>query len=172
MPNATTLIQRQTVSGSSTGTVSFTSIPQTYQDLRIVTSHRISTTTGGDYLAIRFNSDTGSNYLTLRWFGANSVGTLSGVGYGHIGNTGGGTTVNSSAFSISEADILSYSVSGINKSWLYENGLADNDTDILYFQGVGSWANTSAITRIDLIAGSSGGNFTAGSTFSLWGTTI
>lgn len=171
MPSATTLIQRQTVSGSSTTSVSFTSIPQTYQDLRLVTSHRISSTTGGDYLAIRFNSDTSSSYLTFRWFGANSVGTLSN-NYGHIGNTGGGTQVNSSAFGISEADILSYSVSGVNKSWLYENGMTDNDTDIAYFMGVGSWTNTSAITRIDILAGTTGGNFTAGSTFSLWGTRI
>lgn len=169
MPSSATLIQRQTVSGSSTTVVSFTSIPQTYQDLRLVTSHRMSNNSAGDYLKFILNGDTGTNYDTIRWYANNQFSYLSAAAYGHLGNIGGGTSTNAYAFSISEADFLGYSSSSICKTWLYENGMADNDVDIAYFTGVGRWGSTAAITQLDVYAGTGGANFTSGSTFALWG---
>ena len=168
MPSSATLIERITTSTSPTS-VTFSSIPSTYQDLRLVVSCRISTNTAGDYIGIRFNSDTGSNYYVFRWFGSNSNGFLNASGYGHIGNTGGGTNVNTYGFSMSEVDIMAYKSTTLKKVWTYENGMADNDTDIAYFQGVGYWNSASAISSLTVLAGTGAGTFNNGSTFTLWG---
>ena len=63
MANATTFIEEIVVSGSTTQTVEFTSISQSYDDLMIYGSGRNLTTgqTEG-YTRITFNSDTGSSY--------------------------------------------------------------------------------------------------------------
>lgn len=63
MAEATELIAEQTVSGSSTKTITFGSIPQTYDDLKFIMSYMSTGTTWEtDYLTTNFNGDTTNNY--------------------------------------------------------------------------------------------------------------
>lgn len=166
MPSATTLIQRTKLT-SAQSSVSFTSIPSTYQDLRLVVSLRSSGNSGGDFITIQFNGDTGANYTTLRYYSSNTIGTNS-TTYGHIGNHAGGTSVNTVAFALSEMDILGYKSTTTRKSWIYENFVSDDSANLEYFQGVGNWSSTSAITSI-VVAPANASNWESGSTFTLWG---
>ena len=65
MAEATELIAEQTVSGSSTNTVTFGSIPQTHDDLKFIMQYMSTSTSGAwdyDYLTTNFNGDTTNNY--------------------------------------------------------------------------------------------------------------
>ena len=72
MPATYQPIETQTVSGTSTSTVTFSSIPQTYTDLVLVSAITQSADVS-NYL--RFNSDTGTNYSRTRLVGTGSSAT-------------------------------------------------------------------------------------------------
>ena len=59
MPSTYTPLATTTVTGSSTTTVTFSSIASTYTDLVIVAQYKA---VGNNYLMVRLNGDTGSNY--------------------------------------------------------------------------------------------------------------
>ena len=68
MPTPTEeLIAKYTVSGSSTTTYTFSSIPNSYTDLILVGS--IATVTGSDTVAFRVNGDTTTNYSRTYMYG-------------------------------------------------------------------------------------------------------
>ena len=156
MPVTYTPIATNTL-GSATSTVTFSSIPSTYTDLRIV----YATTASGDagnYL--RFNSDTGSNYSRTGLYGNGSS-----AGSNRDTNATGiyGPFTMSSAITSNTIDIMNYSNTTTNKTCLVRAGAANNST----LTSVGLWRSTSAITSISITC--DGANFVAGSTFTLLG---
>jgi hypothetical protein len=145
------------------GNITFSSIPATYTDLRIVL---VSTgATVGAIAYMRFNGDTATNY---------SFTSLYGDGTSAASLTAGGSSISQldSYYSISTnkpnlftIDIFSYAGS-TNKTSLITfsndlNGLGSIETS------VNLWRSTAAINTILLAV--NGGSFTTGTTATLYG---
>lgn len=140
---------------STTTSVVFTSIPQTYSDLIIVFDGSVVTLDNNN---ITFNGDTGSNYSTGRITGTNSAaGTsrgsnLSAIQCGEIGTSQSSDIIH----------VQNYSNTTTNKMVMHRSG---NTSQFLKFS-LGMWRNTAAITSITI---TNGGVFTVGSTFTMYG---
>lgn len=158
MPATYEPISTQTI-GTAVSTVTLSSIPATYTDLVLVVGYGISTT-GGENLYMRFNSDTGSNYSNTRL-------VAGGGGTGSYRDSGA-TVINVGAI-YTTTDPLTH-ISHINNyanSTTYKTVLCRNNTTSNVAAHVGLWRSTAAITSITFSA--SGGNFGVGSTFTLYG---
>lgn len=151
-----------TATVSSTGsTVTFSSIPQTYTDLILISSARRGTDgSGGDGVKTRINSDSGTNY------------SWTGMSY-NVGGTGSGRSSNQTIFIAGSCEDGSYATS-ICHLMDYSNTTTFKTmitrTSSIGTQGVGEiinlWRSTSAITSLFLDAAS---GFYTGSTFTLYG---
>lgn len=159
MPATYEPIATNTVSGSSTNSVSFTSIPSTYTDLvLIVNSSKTSGTVVNIYL--QFNGDSGSNYSATGMYGTGSViGSFRQTStiWGIAGNQ---TTTQSNTI----CHIMNYTNTTTYKTFLRRNNDASDSTSA----GVAMWMNTAAINRVDCLLSASN-YFTAGSTLTLYG---
>jgi hypothetical protein len=152
-----------TVSGSSTSTVTFSSISGSYRDLRLVIMGGIAS---GSAAFWRINGDTGSNY---------SFVIAEGDGGGSTSSGGGTASLNyfNSAFSIwtyggnpltvITLDLLDYSATDKHKSSLMRANSSTQQTNMR----AGRWANTASITSLTFSV--SGDNWVAGSSFALYG---
>ena len=149
-----------TTLGSATTSITFSSIPGTYTDLRLVIVNQVSA--GAQSIAIRFNSDTGTNYSTtwLTGDGASasssrttSLTSLSGM-RARSENIGFGTM-----------DIFSYAGSTKKTSLITSSNDLNGSGEI--YTIVGLWNSTSAITNIELFVSSR--NFNIGTTATLYG---
>jgi hypothetical protein len=159
MPSTYEPIATQTLS-SNAASVTFSSISGSYTDLILVSS-LIGTVATDQY--IRFNNDSGSNYSNTLFTGngstANSARRTSQtylIDFGIIGTT-------ANTLSANVLQVMNYSNATTFKTSITRNNLASTQVQA----AVGLYRSTSAITRIDLIAGS--GNYTSGSTFTLYG---
>jgi hypothetical protein len=155
-------IATTTVSGSSTSSVIFNSFSG-YTDLRVI--FQGTSTTGTPNIFIQFNSDTASNYsyTLLSGNGSSATSTRSATTTGGLVNYFGLTT---STIQQDLIDIMNYSNSTTNKTIISRFAEPASGTGAI----VSLWRNTSAITSINLYT-VGGGNFAAGSTFSLYGIT-
>jgi hypothetical protein len=160
---------QSTTLGSAAATITFSSIPATYTDLRIVAS---LTGTGTGYAnspsRIRFNSDTGSNYSYTYIRGDGSVASSSrttNASYGFGFQSG---SISGSQPIFYSCDIFSYAGS-TNKTFLVETGAEMNGIyDWYVYRLVNLWRNTSAITSIEL-SSPNGDNLAVGSNATLYG---
>lgn len=158
-----------TASGSSS-TITFSSIPQTYQHLQI---RGISKSpNGGPALVIQYNGDSSVNYKSHYLEGnGNSTTAYAGVGgtntYGYLGYPTPGSA-NSSMFSTSIIDILDYTNTNKYKTTRSLSGYDTNSTVDQYLDLFSNlWMSTSAITSITLSIQSE--LFVANSQFALYG---
>jgi hypothetical protein len=156
MPSTYTPIATTTVSGTSTTTFTFSSIASTYTDLLIVANGSMS---ADQYMALRFNGDTGSNYSDTYISGSGSTDTSGRTTSQTYGRFGSGT-VNGLWSSIIQ--IQNYSNTTTNKTWLWRSNL-DYVT-----AGASCWRSTVAINSVTLFTNSAA-YFTAGTTFTLFG---
>ena len=160
MPDTSTEVAIATTTlGAAASTITFSSIPGTYTDLRLV----VLGIDGTGNFALRFNSDSGTNYSRTYMQGdgtsaisARNTSTIRAP----IGN------VYPDQFSICEVDIFSYAGS-TNKTLLYK-GSADQNGSGTIQVGVDLWRSTSAITSIQIV-NDTGGNFDIGTTATLYG---
>ena len=163
MPSTYTPIATTTL-GSSTATVTFSSIAGTYTDLVLICN--IAQAAGNNSLRIRYNSDTGTNYSRTYLLGNGSTassGRTSSDVSGYLSETTGSTTLEFAVV----AHIMNYSNTTTYKTHISRSNRASSSVDAV----VGLWQSTSAITRIDLAMGGSfpTNNFATGSTFTLYG---
>lgn len=155
-------IATNTVSGSSTTSVVFSSISGSYTDLVIVLNAKVASGTAS--VRLRFNSDTGSNY---------SWTTVSGNGSAAYSTRTTSTTSGrldefgylNTEWSVDVVNVLNYSNASTYKTVLSRCNNPSIGTDLT----VNLWRSTAAITSIELYVGAS--NFVAGSTFTLYGIT-
>jgi hypothetical protein len=145
----------------ATGSITFSSIPATYTDLRLVLT--LSSTSGATS-RFRFNGDTAANYSQTILQGD---GTTAGTGrftsntFSYISNT---TTSITSPF-FAALDIFSYAGSTFKTTL---NSLSnDNNGSGSVEQYVSLWRSTSAITSIEVYRSST--LFSIGSTATLYG---
>jgi hypothetical protein len=149
--------------GAANSTVTFSSIPSTYQDLVLDVSP-FTTAAGGIDINMTFNGDSGTNYSRtyLTGNGTSSSSNRSN-GASYIRLTASGFASNNSAPAVTLANIMNYANTNTYKTTLNRSSSGTNGTDVV----VGLWRSTAAITSITL--SSSGGNFEVNSTFTLYG---
>lgn len=157
--NTYVALQTQTLSSTSSSVV-FSSIPQTYTDLVLVISAK--NTTGQNYETwLRFNSDSASNYSQT--FVQNYAGSTQSGRNSNINQITPGK-MNTTSFDVNIININNYSNATTYKTILSRLNNGEFVTGAL----VGLWRNTAAITRIEAF-NEPGTNYTAGSTFTLYG---
>jgi hypothetical protein len=145
------------------GTITFSSISGSYSHLLIVGTCRTDRANANDYLALRFNSDTGSNYDDYKWDTAgngvnNAVNRLTAA---YV--TGDSATAGrAGSFQIWIPD---YARTTFHKNVTGTSVSANNPNAAAYG---GLWRNTAAITTIDLLP-EVGTNFKTGSVATLYG---
>ena len=148
-----------TTLGSATNTVTFSSIPSTYTDIRAVITS--SNAAGSNTIRMRFNGDTATNYSNTllegdgssAYSGSSSNGTLIPAGEDH-------TTP-----SLVTVDIFSYAGSTF-KTCLCSTSMDRNGAGTVS-RRVALWRSTSAISSINFSHSSD--NWNVGSTFTLYG---
>ena len=163
------LIEAKTL-GSNTSGVTFSSIPQTYTDLKLVYSARNTTSAAGEgYDAtISFNGTT-ANRVTrvLRGDGSGvAVNTISDPTDFRLLRSIQPSDYTSSTFSNVEIYLPNYTSSNY-KLFSVDTVLENNATATGMGFIAGQWSDTAAITSITL--GGTGGNLLSGSTFYLYG---
>ena len=149
-----------TTLGSAASSITFSSIASSWTDLRVVL---VGTVAAAGGVAIRFNSDTSSNYSRTVLYGTGSVA-------GSARDTSQTSfviaNINSSSPSLVTCDVFSYAGSTF-KTALGE-GSDDRNGSGVVARAVGLYRSTSAITTITLIE-SNGANFSTGTTATLYG---
>jgi hypothetical protein len=149
-----------TTLGSASATITFNSIAASWTDLRIVL---VGTTETAGGFAIRFNSDSGTNYSRTALYGTGSVA-------GSQTNTNDAqlriANINSSNPSLITCDVFSYA--GSTYKTALGEGSDDRNGSGVVARNVGLWRNTAAITSITLIE-VNGYNFATGTTATLYG---
>lgn len=162
MANTYTLIETVTVGSGGAANIEFTSIPQTYTDLKIVLSGR--STIADNAVKGAFNGST-SNFSQRIVFGNGSSAAS---------NTPSNNTLcymnfssdTASVFANSEIYIPNYTGS-TNKSFSSDSAQENNATTSYQILLAGLWSQTAAITSITLSNAS--GSFAQYSSASLYG---
>ena len=150
-----------TTLGSSQANVTFSSIPSTYTHLQV----RYSLLGSGLQYNITINSDTANNYSMhyINGDGA-TVTALNAINTNKILQNFV-TATSTTNPTVGVTDILDYANTNKNKTVRTLDGMDSNGSGQVTFVS-GAWYSTSAITSISF---SSGGSFTANSTFALYG---
>lgn len=165
MPSTYEPIATQTL-GSAASSITFSSIPATYTDLRLVLT---CFKDGADeaYPAFQLNTDTATNYSTTRITGNGSTATSSRqtnqTSIMIDGEFGGTSTIPT----FGTVDLLNYAGS-TNKTCLVTNNCDKNGTGGVG-RLVGLWRNTAAITSIKIIGVGLVYNLGVGTTATLYG---
>jgi hypothetical protein len=161
MPTNTYAALATVTLGGSDASITFASIPSTYRDLVLVIN---GNTTGNADFGLRFNSDSGANYSFV-YMGGNGSGTSS-------GSNGSETQVvldayfwRSSERSTVVAQIMDYSATDKHKTVLSRNNVAGGGVDAF----ASRWANTAAITSVEVRVSTGGQSFATGTTLSIYG---
>jgi hypothetical protein len=157
------IIQHQELT-SAQATITFSSIPQTFTDLYLAFSVRVTTSDGG--IRLRVNGATTSLSGRLLYGTGSSVATATETTYlGSVPNSG--TTANT--FSNGGLYLPNYSQATTKP---FSSDLVDenNGTTALQWINAGLYNSTTAITALELF-GSAGGNFVQYSSATLYGIT-
>lgn len=159
---------------SGATSITFNSIPGTYQHLQIRAIYRDTATTAGQEapLYLRINNDTSSNYAWhyLRGNGTSAVASgQATISWIRLDAAGVCDYTSSGIFGANIIDILDYASSSKNKTIRHFGG-SDANTSGTQFRvslSSGFINSTTAITRLDILAGNTA--FASGSTFALYG---
>jgi hypothetical protein len=153
-----------TTLGTAATSMSFTSIPATYTDLRVVWTGSFANA-GGSRLSLRFNSDSGTNYSYTRLSG-NGTAAASARNTSQTDIIMGVSDIPQNAIHLNEIDVFSYAGSTFKTCLIGQS--SDNNGSGWVFRQVGLWRSTSAITSITLLD-YQGTNINAGTTATLYG---
>jgi hypothetical protein len=158
MPKTYEPISTQTL-GTAVSSITFSSIPQTYTDL-ILVSNPINT--GTTAVNIYFNSDTGTNYSCTRFYGGGGLASSDRFSNTASSLGGWGTGASSNPY-VFISQIMSYTNTSINKSMITRA----NELTGGYSGAISTlWRNTAAITSVSFTGNA---NFGVGSVFTLYG---
>lgn len=164
-------IATATAAGGETS-LSFTSIPSTYQHLQIRAITRDTNTgaAGATSIQARYNSDSGANYTYHYLYGngssAGPLGATAGTWYISQGSVTANTTAN--VFTSLIFDIADYANTSKYKTTRWVSAQNANSTSAAYYIQLNSglWTSTAAINSIAFYAQTA---FAAGTTFALYG---
>lgn len=163
------LISTTTLSSLSS-TVTFSSIPQTYQHLELrVTARTNANIQNSTQIRLRMNGDTGSNYAYHDLYGnGSSAVSNSAATQPEIRLNGFGDTSVTNNWGVGIVNILDYKNTNKNKVTRLLAGTANNSYYNRIYLSSGVWINTAAITSLTLNE-LNGYGWTSGSRFSLYG---
>ena len=158
-------ISTATVDSSGSSSVSFTSIPTTFQHLQV---RGICKDGAGNGILLRFNNSSATDYAFHSLGGDGATATATGFAtqtYIYQGYSGySGTTIPSTVV----IDILDYTSINKNKTTKTLFGEDHNGAgNIIFYSGLWKPATIAAINRIDIL--NNGGTFAQYSQFSLYG---
>jgi hypothetical protein len=148
---------------STASTITFSSIPSTYQHLQI----RFFGISAATYTDIHFNSDFAANYSFHQLTGDGSSATAGGGGSQSqiYGLQLGGST---SFASVGVIDILDYANTNKNTTVRLLSGVDSNGGGFIYYRS-GAWFNTAAVNTIRFTAQGGTGTFAANTNVALYG---
>jgi hypothetical protein len=165
MPGSYDSISTVTVGAGGASSITFSSIPSTYTHLQIraILKNTSSTT----YAAMRFNSDSGSNYSAHYLDGNGStllIGGAANYDRSYFGYAG--TSSQTNFFGASVVDILDYKDTNKFKTVRILTGVDVNGSGGYIELSSSSWRSTSAITDLNIFFAN---NFAQYSSFALYG---
>lgn len=166
MANTFIKIQTVTVGTGGAATIGFTSIPQTYSDLKIVLSSRSGVADTSELGLFSFNGLT-TNFTSYYMFGSGNLNSVASQNGTRTAGVIQGNSTTASIFGNFEIYIPNYTSSN-NKSFNGESVTENNASEALAYFVTGVWANTAAITSITLTP-NGGTNFREFSTATLYG---
>lgn len=158
MANALTPLANLTLGSSASG-ITFSSISGDYRDLVIIATYA-NTIANSDYIGVKINSDTGSNYNAVTMSGSGSSTNSSTYNNSSLG----WLTVQGGFEGNLQVNFFDYAATNKNKVWISRNNTPAYGVETVG----GQWNSTSAITSLNLYS-INGWSFTAGSTFALYG---
>lgn len=158
-----------TTLGSDTASVTFSSVSGSYTDLVLVCSYAVTSSGNTGLMRVGNGSaDTGSNYSDIVIYG-NGTSSASQrdtnktffylIEAGNVGLTVGNTNT--------IVNLMNYANTSVYKTVLFRGNSSAATTFPAVEAQAGLWRSTSAINFIYLYT--SGGNFSSGSTFTLYG---
>lgn len=149
--------------------VDFSSIPGTYNHLKLIIRGRLSDSALAEAIVARFNADSGSNYDQQRI--QNTTGSASSAQNGAVLGLLPAATASTNVAGSGEFLLPNYAGATFYKTLFGQSGYFETlGTTGTYFnnQVYNLWRNTAAVTEITIVD-FNGGNFVAGSSFSLYG---
>jgi hypothetical protein len=166
------LIEAKTLA-SAVNSITFTSIPQTYTDLKVLVCARSAQTgTTRENIIIGFNSqlsDTGFTWIGMYGYISGTGTNKSPAAYRIIGDIPAADTT---ANTFSNAEIYIPSYTSVTPHTFIGESVVEDNTDpggFLSFGGVLWSAGSEAITSVTVFCGAGSQQFTANSTFYLYG---
>jgi len=166
MPNTFELIASSTVGAGGASSIDFNSIPQTYTDLCLKASGRLSSGSFGN-IEVRFNG-TGSGYANRFIQGDGSSVITSSANTTSLYFTGSNSSGGTNTFSSGEMYITNYTNS-LNKSTSVESAIEDNATYATLRLIANVLSTSAAITSISVFPEPGYGSFVQYSTAYLYG---
>jgi hypothetical protein len=151
-----------TTLGTAGTSITFSSIPATYTDLRLV---YVGSTSSSDGISVRVNGDTASNYSDTSMEGRGTVAASQNLTNRTFWSLAGFWSANTDTTKFMQTlDIFSYT-QGINKTALGTSSLDKNGSgDVL--RTVHLWRSTSVINSLTVAASV---NMPVGTTATLYG---
>jgi hypothetical protein len=162
-------IATTTVGAGGVSSITFSSIPSTYQHLQVRMIARTNRGVAGEFLKVVFNSDTSSIYTTHQlWGDGTSALAFANTGQAFTNiNRFTGSPAAANVFGSAYMDILDYTNTNKNKTIRTLGGYDDNSTGEMYFCS-GLWQSTAAINSITISPGG-GTTLNQYSSFALYG---
>lgn len=151
-----------TTLGSSTNTVTFSSIPSTYTDLILVTW--VNPTSGGNAFKMYFNSDNAGTTYSQTYIVGNGS-TITSVRNVNEPNCRFFDNPNPTANVLLITHIMSYANTNVFKTVLSRNNAAASSVEA----NVNLWRSTAAINSLTVFFDTSTNPMLSGSTFTLYG---
>lgn len=165
-----TLIASSVLSGAA-ASVTFSSIPGTYNNLMLVVCGRTNKAGTIDNVIVAFNGDAAANY-NLQFMFATGTGTniQSGLANGVVPTAGtiSGNTATAGRQGCFTMQILGYAGTTFQKISTANGTFDAGVSGLQTYQVALNWTNSAAITSL-VITPQSAGNFLAGSAFYLYG---
>lgn len=158
---ALTLIQKQTL-GSPAATVTFSAIPQSYSNLKLVINSSSGSGSTTIRLNVNFNGDTGNNYFNSYLYNVVTTPTAQQVETTPVGILG--YAGSSALLAATEAMIYAYTGALAGAKAVTAMNSSAQGITLASVQ----WASAAAITTIALSV-ETAASFATGSTFSLYG---
>jgi hypothetical protein len=159
-----------TVGSGGTSSITFSSIPSTYQHLQVRAIGRSNRSATGEFIKFTMNSDTGSNYADHSLNaggGGNAFGDAATSAAFIRVNRFAGSTANANVFGVFVLDLLDYANTSKYKT-IRELGGCDNNGDGDIFYNSGLWQSTSAVNSLTFTVGG-GTLFSQYTQFALYG---
>jgi hypothetical protein len=163
----------QTILTGSAASFDFTSIPGTYENLRLEFILTTDSGTSPETLKLRFNNDSGANYNS-QWSGAfastNARNAASAAATSaQVCEIPGNSGSSNGTLAVGEVKIASYARTTLNKMATTRGGHRYDNTNlnVMVSNGMIEWKSSAAITRITIFP--TAGNLLAGSVATLYG---